>query len=690
MRRFVLPLLAALAAPVVAAQDPPDTMVVRLAPVIVEAERHSQRLSEATSAISTVDLESARAYPYASPTDLLSMLPGLGFVSLDGTGHDAQAMVRGFFGGGDAEYVQVLLDGMPINNVEDGLVPWELIDPSALSRVEILRGGSSALYGDAAIGGVMHLHTLTSIRPELRASVHYGSYEAIEGAARYTDRLSDRNVSASVMVDRSDGYRERGRREVASLRATVDLLGAGPVASTLALSSAWRDIQKPGPLSADQYSSSPTSVSPMFAYDRLDERRHSADVSFGSRGSGLISWNARVGGSLREARDISTIPLAATFADTQDRDLSTNGIGMHGQVAFDHEAGKVLVGVDASRSGLESTYYGFFTGSLDDYAQAGPLARGEMANSGSGSRVSAGAYLHAETSRLGPLILAGGIRADQIVDRYTPDGGSETETTRSEISPKASINVEVVNTDAHRLNAFATASESFKAPAVDQLFDQRATPVPFPPFEVTISNGELKPQRGVSREAGLYSQSIIPGRGRMEASVALYRMDMRDELDFSFQEFRLINIGRSRHDGVETGIKYFDRSGFSAYGNYAYQSTTFRNGPNEGNYVKAVPRDVFTAGLSYTHASGVSAGVNYRGARRIFIDDQNANRLDNSDRFDVRASVTVAGATIVGEVFNLFDDRSVSTGFPDPAGTEAVFLYPSAERRVRLGVVYAL
>jgi outer membrane receptor protein involved in Fe transport len=690
MRQSILILLFAVVVTtsVDARQVAGDTVVVRLDEIVVEAERHSQRLADATSAISTLDLESGMGYAVAAPTQLLSMLPGLGFVSLDGTGHDAQAVVRGFFGGGDAEYVQVLLDGVPINDMESGLVPWDLIDPRDLSHVEILRGGSSPLYGDAAIGGVVHLHSSIPARRMLRGSLRYGSGDAVDASARYADRIGSRTLSVGGLLDRSDGYRERGRREVAAVNASGDLLSGGSVTGRLSLSSSWRDVQKPGPLTDSLFAVSRTAVSPMFAFDRVDERRHSADLSFASVGDRSLSWSLRAGGSLREARDISTLPLAAEFADTQDRDLSTNSIGLSGQTALQGRSGKVVVGTDIARDGVESTYYRYFTGGPADYEAAGPVSRGDLLNSGAGSRTALGGYVHAESRRLGPVLFAGGVRGDVIVDRYQPDGGDEVETTHRALSPRASTNVELVSTDRQQVNIYATVSGSFKAPAVDQLFDQRATPVPFPPFEVAISNGELKPQRGVNREVGLYGQSVVPGRGRVEASLAAYRMDMRDELDFSFEEFRLINIGRSRHDGVETGLKYFDRSGVSAFANYALQSTTFRNGDNEGNYVKAVPRDLINAGFSYTHRSGVAAGLRYSGARRIFLDDQNARRLDDKDRFDVQVSARVAGARITVEVFNVFDREGVSTGFPDPGGGDARFLYPTAERTVKLGVEY--
>ncbi len=674
--------------PVSAVAQQVDTMVVRLAPITVEAERYSQELAAATSAISRLELETVEGMPSDNATDLFRMLPGLGFLSLDGTGHDAQAVVRGFFGGGDAEYVQVLIDGVPVNDIESGLVAWDLINLHAISRAEVLRGGSSSLYGDAAIGGVLNLHTDRSPGRKMSGSVHYGSHATIEAAARYADQIGMRRFSVGGMVDRSDGYRERGDREVAAVHLEGDLLADGPVRGRVSLSSAWRDVSKPGPLTDSLFAVSRQSVSPMFAADRIDERRHSGSLLFESATDGPLTWRARARSALRDARDISTLALAADFADTQDRDLLTRSLGVEGQVIGRGAFGQLVAGVDVAFNGLESTYYQFFTGTSADYENAGPLTRGDELVSGDGSRRQLGAFVQAESKRFGPLAITAGARLDQIADRYTPDGDAEVENTHNAFSPKVGLNVEVLNSPDARVNLYVSAGQSFKAPAIDQLFDQRMTPVPFPPFAIAISNGELDPQRGDNLELGGYGQVLVPGRGRVEASLSLYRMDMRDELDFSFAEFRLINIGKSRHEGAEVGARYFDRSGVTAHVSYAYQSTTFRNGDNEGNYVKAVPRDLIDAGVSYAHTSGIGAGLRYSGARRIFLDDQNTRGLKDSDRLDAQLSFTKADATVMIEVFNLLDEANVSTGFPDPAGGDGRFLYPTAERYIKLGVIY--
>ena len=84
---------------------------------------------------------------------------GFALLQLDGIGYDVQPIVRGFYGGGEAEYVLLMVDGQPINVLETGLVNWDQIPLAAIESIKILRGRASSLYGDAAIGGVINIVT---------------------------------------------------------------------------------------------------------------------------------------------------------------------------------------------------------------------------------------------------------------------------------------------------------------------------------------------------------------------------------------------------------------------------------------------------------------------------------------------------------------------------------------------------
>ena len=60
----------------------------------------------------------------------------------------------------------MLVDGVQVNDVDSGLVDWNLLPLDRIRRVEIQRGPASALYGDTGLGGVIHLLTDTAGRDQ--------------------------------------------------------------------------------------------------------------------------------------------------------------------------------------------------------------------------------------------------------------------------------------------------------------------------------------------------------------------------------------------------------------------------------------------------------------------------------------------------------------------------------------------
>jgi outer membrane receptor protein involved in Fe transport len=261
-------------------------------------------------------------------------------------------------------------------------------------------------------------------------------------------------------------------------------------------------------------------------------------------------------------------------------------------------------------------------------------------------------------------------------------------------SPRAGANLRWLNTPSQTGHVYAQVGRHFKAPTLDQLFDQRTIPVPFPPFSVSLSNIGLEPQHGVAAEIGLYHRAdVVPGALAIEAQLAVYRIDMEDEIDFSIEQFAYVNVGRSRHDGLEAGLSALIGRHIRIDGAYAYQAATLRQGDNEGNYLKAIPRDVWSVVASAARGS-VSGSVAAHGANRIWLDDANTIPLDGWTAVDIRLGVRLPGPagaiTLSADVYNLFDSEYSTTGFPDAAGTPVVYYFPSAGRQLLLGVSASL
>jgi outer membrane cobalamin receptor len=52
-----------------------------------------------------------------------------------------------------------MLDGRRLNRTDMASVSWMQIPVNTIEKIEIVRGASSVLYGDAAIGGVINIIT---------------------------------------------------------------------------------------------------------------------------------------------------------------------------------------------------------------------------------------------------------------------------------------------------------------------------------------------------------------------------------------------------------------------------------------------------------------------------------------------------------------------------------------------------
>ncbi|CAM4211317.1 TonB-dependent receptor [Corallococcus exiguus] len=110
----------------------------------------------------------------------------------------------------------VLLDGLPFNDPYGGWVFWRALPRLGLDRVEVVPTGGSALYGSAALGGVVQLFSRPITGPVLDVDLSAGNLGTGFAAARIADRWGRVGASLEVEGLTSNGYRivpegQRGR-----------------------------------------------------------------------------------------------------------------------------------------------------------------------------------------------------------------------------------------------------------------------------------------------------------------------------------------------------------------------------------------------------------------------------------------------------------------------------------------------
>ncbi|MYH47964.1 MAG: TonB-dependent receptor, partial [Gammaproteobacteria bacterium] len=86
--------------------------------------------------------------------DALRQLPGAALVR----GGSFGAITSLFLRGGESDYVQVLIDGVRVNE-PGGAFDFASLTTDNVERIEVVRGPASALYGSEAVSGVIQIFT---------------------------------------------------------------------------------------------------------------------------------------------------------------------------------------------------------------------------------------------------------------------------------------------------------------------------------------------------------------------------------------------------------------------------------------------------------------------------------------------------------------------------------------------------
>ena len=148
---FLFPLIAA-------AQSHNDT--VRLRQIVVSATQHSTTRNEAPSVVGIVDDAQIEAANAVNIGQALCFSTGL---RVENTCQNCGANEVRINGLGQA-YSQILIDSRPLNNALASVYLLDQLPTTLIDRIEVIRGGGSALYGSNAIAGVVNVITREPIK----------------------------------------------------------------------------------------------------------------------------------------------------------------------------------------------------------------------------------------------------------------------------------------------------------------------------------------------------------------------------------------------------------------------------------------------------------------------------------------------------------------------------------------------
>ncbi len=132
-----------------------------------------------------VDVVTSGEIQRSGAQDLAEALTNLTSVEMSnygGPGANTNIRMRG----STAAQVLVMVDGRPINSPRDGQVDLSTIPLENISRVEVMHGPGSSLYGSQAMGGVVNIITKSPPKKGQKTEV----YSSFGTARTYIERLS--------------------------------------------------------------------------------------------------------------------------------------------------------------------------------------------------------------------------------------------------------------------------------------------------------------------------------------------------------------------------------------------------------------------------------------------------------------------------------------------------------------------
>jgi outer membrane cobalamin receptor len=507
--------------------------------------------------------------------ELLASLAGVRIASIAGPGTGTGASIRG----SSTEQVLVLVDGRRWSTAQGGGADLSSLPLDFVSRVEVLRGGASALWGTDALAGVVHVRT-REVRP---GAAGFRASGGSRGEQRVAGWLSKRTpwgtrtrVGASLFAA-SDSYAPSGSSTNGDIsRTEADLrtdLAVGGHAARVNLSAFLAERGVPG---SDEFPS-PTA--------RLRDSRISGALRIET--SDTPDGDAFVDLSWFRAERTYREPGAA-FGPVDDRHRNAR---FAGDARFPAQAGPValVASTGASLDHLLSTTDGDRRRVLG-YASLRAGSRGRLLGR--------------------DLTATAALRVDAI------EGFAPT------VAPRAGVSWELLP---RRAVLSASAGLSRRAPSFDDLF--------WPARATAAGNPGLRPETGRDLDAGVLL-SRLPGGARLEAHAFL--RDIHDLIQWTPGAagiWRPHNIGRARIFGWEAEAAAAFPLGHSLSATLSGTVTRLdardRTGEPNTHGMELPHRAPWSgsAGVIVRHASLGEIETVWRGVNRVFLTRSNTKAL---------------------------------------------------------------
>lgn len=642
---------------------------IHLNEILVDAYQVKSRLQKVPGSISIItgkEINSADANNFAS---ILHAVPGVYMHS--GAYGTSRIVIRGV--GSRTPYntnrIKSYLNDIPITS-SDGISTPEDIDLLSISRMEILKGPASTLYG-SGLGGSITLHTPTETPAAANALMQYGSFNTLKSGISGNIQHGNFNLFGNISHLQSDGYRENNHfRRTSALTTGKWTKSSLSIEYTLLLMNLNAGI--PSSIGRTLYETNPQA-----AASNWKSIEGYKKISKGIAGMTLTNniatnWNNRFTVFSRWTDSYEKRP----FNNLED---GTFSMGFRDKLNFHSEKWDLAAGMEF----VNDTYHW----QLDK--------NDLMINKNSENRNQLSIYglAYFRPTQKWTITAGGSLNSVnyQLTDQFPENGDQSGKRNFPFIfSPRMGVSF----APSGQLAFYASVGHGFSMPSPEETL--------LPEGDV---NKTIRPEQGIQTEMGV--RFLLFGN-KTQLDAAIYRIDLTNLLvtkRLTEDIFTGMNAGKTKHQGLEISLKQqiFSYSAFPGnldlHANYTFSENTFidftDNGTNyNGNTLPGIPSQLAQAGLDWAPQQNLQFQSRIHRTGSQFVNDANTETAAGYFTIQLKAAYQFLfkknrKLEVYSGVNNLTDTRyasMISVNALSIGGNEPRYFYPGLPRHYYGGI----
>ncbi|NDC61088.1 MAG: TonB-dependent receptor [Betaproteobacteria bacterium] len=626
--------------------------VPELATNVVTANKYPEDPLKLAAFVTVLTQEDLKRSGVRTVNEALMSLGGvLGRKSLFG-GNEFSLDLGGFGEAAASNFVFVI-DGVAFKQGDSGEIRISNISLDEVERIEIQRGGSSVLYGEGAVGGVINIITHSSglnskslNAAKLEAGFGSYGYKDVKASTQYSrDGL---RLFASGAKGESNGFRENSASNTDNASLAIQMISDNArVGGSVSNNNEF--ARTPGGLTMAKYlenrnQANATNLSLLTLLDSNSKHYGAfSEIDF----NGII-WRNDIKRRERNyffLENKGGYPTTATYTtknDTYSTNLNQGLPTRWGKYTF-------LMGLEKNNWTQLRNDASF--GLFDNVAYSNSFfLKNEIDFSSSQTRLTAGYRVE-----------------DMFKDTQGRNGGKLYITQNKAQAWELGV-TQFINSNQ---SVWAKLSTNYRLPNLDEIISSYGRN-----DDLSYTEINLNPQTSLDKEVGWH---YVHGKG--DVNFRLFQSNLKNEIAYDENHYTNINLDPTKREGVDISVRQRLTSSLDIGGFATYKHSRFVEGIYEGHAIPLSPDKIYSFRANWKFASAQSFGliVVYTGSQQIGSDYTNIYSMPSYRVTDISYQHKLPNSEFQVSVKNVFNKDYYSYA---TTNVGSIALYPDIKRSV--------